>query len=472
MARGITSFAILGNVKAYTDPMQLSFYGATGTVTGSKYLLEAAGRKVLVDCGLFQGYKQLRLRNWAPPPFDPGKLDAVVLTHAHIDHSGYLPLLVKQGFRGKIYASAATRDLCKILLPDAAHLQEEEARFANQHGFSKHQPATPLFDSADATRALKSFKAVAYHRQISLGDAFGFEIVPNGHMLGSGCVIVRCEGQTVVFSGDMGRPDDPIMRAPEPIEKADWLVLESTYGDRLHSEENPQDRLAEVINRTAARGGVVIIPSFAVGRAQTIMHHLAQLKAKRRIPNLPIFLNSPMAVNTTALYSTHADEHRLSPAQVHAMCSVAQPVNSPEESRRLNARKGPMVIISASGMATGGRVLHHIKQFGPDPRNTLLFVGFQAGGTRGAAIVGGSESVKIHGEYVPIRAQVEVLDALSSHADYAETLGWLAHFKAPPKGVFLVHGEPSATDSLRRRIGETLHWPVRLPDYLETVSLR
>ncbi len=253
-------------------------------MTGSKYLLEAAGRKVLVDCGLFQGYKQLRLRNWAPPPFDSGKLDAVVLTRAHIDHSGYLPLLVKQGFRGKIYASAATRDLCRILLADAAHLQEEEAYFANKQGFSKHQPATPLFDSADAARALKLIKAVSFHRQVSLGDEVDFELVPNGHMLGSGCVMVRAEGQTVVFSGDLGRPDDPIMRAPERIETADWLVLESTYGDRLHSEENPQDRLAEVINRTAARGGVVIIPSFAVARAQTIMHHLARLKAKRRIP--------------------------------------------------------------------------------------------------------------------------------------------------------------------------------------------
>ena len=452
--------------------MQLSFFGATGTVTGSKHLLEAGGKNLLVDCGLFQGYKQLRLRNWAPPPFDARALDAVLLTHAHIDHSGYLPLLVRQGFRGKVYCSAATRDLCGILLPDAAHLQEEEARFANLHSFSKHHPAQPLYTADDAKKALKLFKSVDFGRDIDLDGGASFRMIPNGHMLGSACVLVKAEGGSVLFSGDLGRPNDRVMKAPEIISHADWLVLESTYGNRLHAAADPEQTLADVITRTAARGGVVVIPSFAVGRAQTILHHMARLKAAKRIPDIPVYLNSPMAIDATQLYAKHAAEHRLSHAEIHAMCIGAQAVNTPEESRRLNTMKGPMVIISASGMATGGRVLHHITQFGPDPRNTLLFAGFQAGGTRGAAIMAGAESVKIHGEYVPILAEVQMLDTLSSHADYAETLAWLRHFEPAPKTTFLVHGEPAAVDALRHHIEEQLHWRVTVPDYLETARLR
>ncbi len=452
--------------------MQLSFFGATGTVTGSKHLLEAGGHNLLIDCGLFQGFKQLRLRNWAPPPFDPGALDAVILSHAHIDHSGYLPLLVRQGFRGKVFCTAATRDLCGILLPDAAHLQEEEARFANQHGFSKHRPAQPLYTADDARKALKLFKGVDSGRNVDLGGGVSFRLIPNGHMLGSGCVAVTAEGGTVVFSGDLGRPNDSVMKAPEFVRHADWLVLESTYGNRLHAAVDPEQTLAEVVTRTAARGGVVVIPSFAVGRAQTILHHLARLKAVKRIPDIPVYLNSPMAIDATQLYAKHAAEHRLSRSEIHAMCVGAQAVNTPEESRRLNTMKGPMIIISASGMATGGRVLHHITQFGPDARNTLLFAGFQAGGTRGAAIMDGAESIKIHGEYVPIRAEVAMLDTLSSHADYAEMLEWLRHFDSAPKTTFLVHGEPAAADALRHHIEEALHWRVTVPDYLETARLR
>ena len=451
--------------------MKISFFGATGTVTGSKHLVESAGKKVLIDCGLFQGFKQLRLRNWAPPPFDVKALDAVILTHAHIDHSGYLPLLTKYGFRGKVYCSAATRDLCGILLPDAAHLQEEQARFANKHGFSKHKLALPLFDADDAKRALGQMLEVAFHNEIKLGESISFRLVPNGHILGSACVVLKAGGRSAVFSGDLGRPSDPIMKAPEPVTEADVLVLESTYGNRLHPAIDPERMLGDIITRTVQRGGVVVIPAFAVGRAQTLLYYIEQLKNRNAIPDVPVYLNSPMAVDTTALYHTHLAEHRLSREQCHAMCAVAVPVNSPEESRRLNARKEPMIIVSASGMATGGRVLHHIKQFGPDARNTLLFAGFQAGGTRGAAIVGGADSVKIHGEYVPIRAEVAQLDVLSSHADYAETLVWLRNFRAPPQDTFLVHGEPAAADALRLRIVEELGWRCSVPDYLETAVL-
>ena len=487
--------------------MRISFFGATGTVTGSKYLLEAGGQKLLIDCGLFQGFKQLRLRNWAPPPFDARTLDAVVLTHAHIDHSGYLPLLVKQGFRGKVYCSAATRDLCGILLPDAAHLQEEEARFANKHGFSKHHPALPLFDADDAKRALKLLHAIEFGREITLGgDAtvakaaarpvvrsavkssgkggtasaaasaatsgtVSFHLVPNGHILGSACVVLKAGGRTAVFSGDLGRQSDPIIKAPEAITHADVLVLESTYGNRLHGDVDPERLLGDIINRTAQRGGVVVIPAFAVGRAQSVLYYIEQLKRRHAIPDMPVYLNSPMAIDATRLYHTHQALHRLTPEQCHAMCSVAQPVNTPEESRLLNSRKGPMIIVSASGMATGGRVLHHIKQFAPDARNTLLFAGFQAGGTRGAALVAGADSVKIHGQYVPVRAEVAQVDVLSSHADYAEILMWLRNFKTPPKETFLVHGEPAAADALRHRISEKLGWRCSVPDYLETAVL-
>ena len=459
--------------------MKLSFYGATGTVTGSKYLLETGGLRLLIDAGLFQGFKQLRLRNWAPPPFDPNTLDAVILTHAHIDHSGYLPLLAKQGFRGKVYCSHATRDLCGVLLPDAAHLQEEEARFANKHNFSRHRPALPLFDADDAAQALKLLKGTPTCTEVSLGAGVSFRLVPNGHMLGSNCVVIKNsakEGEkesarSIVFSGDLGRSNDPVMKPPQAIAEADWLVLESTYGDRLHPATDSDEALATAVTRAAARGGVVVIPAFAVGRAQTLLLQLGRLKQARRIPDIPVYLNSPMAVNATKLYVKHASEHRLTPAEVQTMCNVASVVNTPEESRRLNQMKGPMIIVSASGMATGGRVLHHIKQFAPDARNLLLFAGYQAGGTRGASIVGGADSVKIHGQYVPIRAEVVQIDTLSAHADYNEIIAWLRNFRAPPKQTFLVHGEPAATDGLRRHITEALPWRVTVPEYLETVTL-
>ncbi len=451
--------------------MEITFLGATGTVTGSKYLVRAGGRKILVDCGLFQGYKQLRLRNRAPLSVNPADIDAVVLTHAHLDHSGYLPLLIKNGYAGKVYCTQATRDLCAILLPDSGHLQEEEAEYANRHKFSKHAPALPLYTREDAERSLTRFAPVDFARDVDLGDGLTLHLLPAGHMLGSSFVRLRHDGKTLLFTGDLGRPNDILMVAPTVIARADYLVIESTYGDRRHDPADPQQLLAEVINRTVARGGAVIVPAFAVGRAQTLMYLIHLLKAARAIPDLPVFLNSPMAVNATRIYHDHRGEHRLTPDQCDAMCAAAKIVNSVEESKALNMHQGPMILISASGMATGGRVVHHLKAFAPDPRNTILFVGFQAGGTRGAAMLNGAETIKIHGEYVPVRAEVVGIDNLSAHADYAEILAWLEHFESPPHRTFVTHGEPKAADALRYRIEENLGWRTCVPEYLETVLL-
>ena len=449
----------------------VQFLGATGTVTGSKYLLRAGDSNVLVDCGLFQGFKQLRLRNWAPLPIKPATVSAVVLSHAHLDHSGYLPLLMRNGFIGKIHCTEATYELCRILLTDAGRLQEEEAEYANRRGFSRHKPALPLYTEEDAKRSLTRFAPVEFDKEIELGG-LRLRLLPAGHILGAAIVSLNDGVQTMVFSGDLGRPNDPIMVAPSVVRRADYLVLESTYGNRRHDPEDPRQKLGRVISRTAARGGVVIIPSFAVGRAQSLLYHIHQLKLQGVIPaNLPIYLNSPMAVDATRIYHQHRAEHRLTPEQCRAMCNAAVIVNTAEESRRLNEKRGPMVIIAASGMATGGRVIHHLKAFAPDPRNTILFSGFQAGGTRGATLLAGAESVKIHGEYVPVRAEIAVVDNLSAHADSAEILGWLKGFDRPPRETFITHGEPVAADALRRAIEEELGWRCRVPDYLETANL-
>lgn len=426
---------------------------------------------MLVDCGLFQGLKQLRLRNWQPPPVSPREIDAVVLTHAHIDHSGYLPVLVNRGFAGRIYCSPATRDLCGILLPDAGHLQEEEARYANKRGFSRHRPALPLFTEQDAARALKHFEAVPYGKPHRLGDGFSFHLHPAGHILGAAIVVLETKSGRLCFSGDLGRQNDPVMRAPAVVPEADLLVVESTYGNRRHSSADPEEELAVHLRRALGRGGVVVIPAFAVGRTQTLLHFLARLRRRGRIPDAPIFLNSPMAVDATRIYHTHRAEHRLTPDECTAACSVAKIVNSADESRALNTRSGPMIIISASGMATGGRVVHHLKAFAPDARNMVLFPGFQAAGTRGAAMVGGTDAVKIHGEYVPVRAEIVRMDGLSAHADYAEILVWLRGFSHAPEKIFITHGEPAAADELRRRITEELGWHCEVPDYLAKARL-
>ncbi len=455
-----------------TDEMQLKFLGATGTVTGSKYLLTYRNKSILIDCGLFQGLKQLRLKNWAPLPINPQNVDAVVLTHAHIDHSGYLPLFVKNGFNGKVYCSAATGDLCEVLLLDAAHLQEEEAKYANKGGFSKHSPALPLYTQEDAQHALTLLTTVDYGKTIDLGDGLSMQLSPSGHILGSVFVRITNGHTSVVFSGDIGRPDDLLMKPPSRIKQTDYLIMESTYGNRLHEKSDPKIKLAEIINQTIKRKGVVVIPVFAVGRAQELLYYIHLLKTTHAIPsNIPVFLNSPMAVDATAIFNHFKDEHRLNAEQSHALCRTAHIINSIEESKRLNEASGPMIILSASGMATGGRVVHHLKAFAPSAKNTILFVGFQAAGTRGAAMLDGAESIKIHGEYVPVRASVQYLPNLSAHADYAEMLDWLSGFETPPKKTFLTHGEPTAADAMRLHIEEKLHWKVAVPEYLETVNL-
>jgi metallo-beta-lactamase family protein len=449
----------------------LSFLGGAGTVTGSKYLIEASDRRILVDCGLFQGFKQLRLRNWKPFAVSPSSIDAVLLTHAHIDHSGYLPVLVGSGFAGPVICTTATRDLCQILLPDSGHLQEKEAEFANRHGFSRHRPPRPLYTQTDAERALEQFRPVAFDLKQQITPEVSARFLPAGHILGAAIIDCRIEDVTVVFSGDLGRPRSPIMVDPTPVARADYLVVESTYGDRTHSPEDPETALAEVIARTAARGGTVVIPAFAVGRTQILLYHLQRLKAARRIPDLPTYLDSPMAIDASDIYRSHPNDHLLGADECRTAFGVAKYVRSVEDSKALDRDVYPKVIISASGMATGGRVLHHLKHFAPDPRNTVLFAGFQAGGTRGAAMIAGADTIKIHGEHVPVRAEVDHLDMLSAHADSNEIMEWLAKFSEPPRMTFIVHGEPGPADALRHRIKEELGWACAVPEHEERVEL-
>lgn len=451
--------------------MKLTFLGGTGTVTGSKYLVEAGSRRILVDCGLFQGFKQLRLRNWKPLPVAARAIDAVVLTHAHIDHSGYLPLLVRHGFAGRVYCTHATRDLLKIMLPDSGHLQEEEARFANKRGYSKHHPALPLYSEQDGVAALAAVVGAEYDADIDLGDGIRFRFTIAGHILGAAMVHLSGPDGRIVFSGDVGRPHDPIMRSPGIPAAADHLVVESTYGDRQHPAIDPEVELADAINRAAQRGGIVLVPAFAVGRAQWLLYLVARLKKRRAIPDLPVYLNSPMATNVTAIYRDHRAEHRLSPEECAAMCSAAVYVNSVADSKALNERRGPMMIISASGMATGGRVLHHLETVAPDERNVILLAGFQAGGTRGAALLAGAKTIRMHGALFDVRAEVRQMTGASAHADAGELIAWMQQFPWRPRRVFVTHGEPAAADGLRRRIERELSWDCEVPDYLEATDI-
>lgn len=447
--------------------MKITFLGAAETVTGSKYLVESGTKKVLVDCGLFQGWKQLRLRNWEAPPFDPRSIDAVLLTHAHIDHSGYLPCLWRLGYRGPVYSTAGTKDLCELLLPDAGRLQEEDAEYANKKGYSKHQPALPLFTEEEARRALELFRPVGFGQSVSIGEEFAAMWKPSGHIVGAGSLYLEAEGKMILFSGDLGRRDDLVMKPPAEVEQADYVVVESTYGGRMHPKDDPIGQLGEAIRRTFNKSGIVIIPAFSVGRTQAILYALYELKKRGALRNAPVFLNSPMSVNAMGIYCKHASEHKLSDEECDGMCGVAKYVRTIEESKALNRKHGPMIIISASGMATGGRVLHHIEQFAPDRRNLILFAGYQAGGTRGADMVRGAKMIKMHGRQIPVNAEVAILDGMSAHADQEEIISWLQGMKKPPKSVFVTHGEPEGSSALQIAIKEKLGWNSEIPKHLQ-----
>lgn len=451
--------------------MNLSFLGAAGTVTGSRFLLEKGGSRILVDCGLFQGLKDLRNRNWEPFPVPPNTIDAVLLTHAHIDHSGYLPALVRDGFRGKIFCSHATMELCQILWRDSGFLQEKDAQYANRHGFSKHKPALPLYTVKDAEAALPHLWPVPFDKLHHLPNGPAIRLRHAGHILGAATIECDWDGTKVVFSGDLGRFNDAMMLDPEPVPATDYLVVESTYGNRRHDARDPQEALGDVITRTVSRGGTVIIPAFAVGRVQSLLLHLERLKSAGTLGNVPIFLDSPMAINASEMLCSHLDDHRLPVDACTRACDVAHYVRDVEESKALMSNPVPKVIISASGMATGGRVLHHLKRYAPDRRSTILFAGFQAAGTRGAAMLAGVESVKIHGELIPIRAEVKNLSMLSAHADADEIMRWLRNFRTPPRMTFIVHGEPDASAALRQRIEGELGWACRAPQLLEEAIL-
>lgn len=457
--------------------LQITFYGAAGTVTGSKYLVEDGKNKILVDAGLFQGLKELRLRNWEQPQFDPKELTAIVLTHAHIDHTGFLPLLVRQGFRGDVYCSKATKELCELLLPDSAHLQEEEARFANLHGTSKHHPAKPLYTSHDAKQALSQLKGFDRRSPITVAPGVTLTAKCAGHILGACAINLDIGGRRITFSGDIGRYGEPILPDPQPIEIGDLLLCESTYGDRLHEKSDVEDSLQRCVKAAALRRGPLIIPAFAVGRTQTLLFHLSQLERSGKIPELPVFVDSPMAVDATEIYRRHSYDH--DEETVALMREGETPFatarvtfcHSVEESKRLNTATGPRIIISASGMVTGGRILHHLRNWLPREETTVLFVGYQAKGTRGDTIQSGAREVKIFGQYVPIRATVESIGGLSAHGDRDELLRWLASCSGSPKQVKIVHGEPPASAAFAQSINEKFGWRTTVAEHQETVEV-
>jgi metallo-beta-lactamase family protein len=445
----------------------VQFLGAAQTVTGSMHLVSANGRRVLLDCGLFQGLKELRERNWREPPFDPTSLDAVVISHAHIDHTGSLPLLVRRGYRGPIYCTPATGELLGVLLPDSAHLQEEEAERANRHGYSKHKPALPLYTTADAQRALGQLHPAAYGKPFSVAGDITVTYRRAGHILGAATVDVQLgAGPHIVFSGDLGRYDRPILPDPEPVPEADVLLLESTYGDRTHSV-GTADALAKVVTDTAQRGGTLLVPAFVVDRTQELLWLLQRLEDEKRIPVLPVYVDSPSATEVTKIYHRHAEDHdadmrsEIRDGQDPLRPERLQFCSTVEQSKRLNDINGPVIIVSASGMATGGRILHHLQRRLPDARTTVLFVGFQASGTRGRALQDGAKALKMFGDEVPVRARVEILHGLSAHADQPETLRWLAGFQRPPRQTYLVHGEPRAADALAAAIHARYQWSVQ-----------
>lgn len=451
--------------------LTLRSLGGAETVTGSKHLIDADGTRVLVDCGLFQGLKHLRERNWAPLAVPPDSIDAVVLTHAHLDHSGYLPKLVREGFRGIAHCTEATAELCDILLKDSAQIAEKDAEYANRKGFSKHVPALPLYTMRDAERALKHLKPIPFNAEFEIARDLGLKFRRAGHILGAATAEVKVGGKTLVFSGDLGRYDDSVMCDPERVAHADYVIVESTYGDRTHAKTDPVSELGDIIERTVQRGGTVVIPAFAVGRVQSLLYHLWLLKRAGRLAATPIFLDSPMAISATEVLRAHPDDHKLNVAAVEGSCAVATYTRDVEASKAITANPMPKVVIAGSGMATGGRVVHHIRTFAPDPRSTILFAGYQALGTRGARLMAGETELKMFGEWVQVRAEIANLPQLSAHADADEIMRWLSGFEQAPRRVFIIHGEPAASEALRTRIGRELRWKASVVDPLMSYEL-
>jgi metallo-beta-lactamase family protein len=455
----------------------LTFLGAAGTVTGSKHLLDLGGHRVLVDCGLFQGLKSLRERNWQPLPVAPASIDALVLTHAHLDHCGYLPRLVAQGFRGRVFCTPGTYDLCAVVLADAARIQEEDARDANRHGYTKHDPALPLYTTDDATRALTQLQPVGYHRPVPVVPGFEVEFVNAGHLLGSAYARVRLEsGRTILFGGDLGRYGRPVLPDPDPPGDADVLLLESTYGNRTHEPDDQGARLAGLIGDAARRGGKIVIPAFAIGRVEEVLYWLKRLEDVRRIPVLPVYVDSPMAARALEIYAGRLGEldREIRPTGrgVKAFATTRlTTVTSPQQSKDLVASRTPAIVIASSGMATGGRVLHHLEALLPGPENTVLFVGFQAEGTRGRQLVEGARTVRLKGRDIQVAAHVERIDSMSAHADSGEILRWLAGFPRAPERTYLVHGEPPALDALQARIAAERGWQVHVAQHEQQVEL-
>jgi metallo-beta-lactamase family protein len=454
----------------------LTFLGAAGTVTGSKHLLDTGTHRVLVDCGLFQGLKELRERNWQPLPIAASAIDAVILTHAHLDHCGYLPRLVAQGFRGRVFCTAGTRDLCSLVLPDSAHIQEEDARDANRHGYTKHHPALPLYTANDAAQALSLLQPVGYNRPMPVVPELQVEFINAGHLLGSAYARVTFGGKTLLFGGDLGRFGRPVLPDPLPINRADILLVESTYGDRLHDPDDQGNQLADIVNSAVQRGGKLIVPAFAIGRVEEVVYWLKRLEDEKRVPVLPVYVDSPMAAQAMHFYAQRADE--LDPDMqkrergVCVFCTTRMTtVSSVQQSIDLVASHQPAIVIASSGMATGGRVLYHLAAGLPNPKNTVMFVGYQAAGTRGRSLVDGAKAVRIKGRDIPVAATIERVDSMSAHADAGEILRWLSGFVAAPTMTYLVHGEPVALEALRGRVAQEKQWAVHVAGYRERVEI-
>jgi metallo-beta-lactamase family protein len=480
--------------------ISITFYGAARTVTGSKYLVEANGTRVMVDSGLFQGLKELRERNWQDLPFDVSELDAIILTHAHLDHCGYLPRVVLQGFRGRVFCTQGTQDLCRIVLPDSGRIQEEDADYANRHGFSKHKPALPLYRETDAFRAISQLQPCGYERPMPVAPGIEVEFINAGHLLGSSCVRMHIDGRTILFGGDLGRFNRPVLPDPTMVSETDYLLVESTYGDRVHEPDDDGEHLATIIRSAVERGGKIIIPSFAIGRVEELIYWIKRLESEKRIPVLPVFLDSPMASAALERYKErlHELDPELDPAnhddvaphdqaaedpeamrrrrarQEREMCAFCTErfriIATVEQSKQLTASKAPAIVISSSGMAEGGRVLHHLKAALPDARNTVIFAGYQGVGTRGRRLVDGEKQVKIHGEWVPVAAAIEFLGSMSAHADANEIMRWLHGFSKPPQHTFIIHGEPPSMEALGARIERELGWKWSMPQHRETAS--